>query len=108
MKIKDLVIEIERAESELRLYEWQWEDDDGTLEAYQYEAGVKLERAFKKDLEAIEMIIDDVSVLVDLKSMEEIDKSTGKRRAVKRTKKPYTIGKPTQLCILCYTYTLLS
>ena len=97
MKIKDLVIEIERAESELRLYEWQWEDDDGTTEAYQYEAGVKLERAFKKDLVAIEMIIDNVSVMVDLKSMEEIDKTTGKRRAVKRTKKPYTIGRPTQL-----------
>ena len=93
MKIKDLVIEIERAESELRLYEWQWVDDDGTTEVYQYEASVKLERAFRKNLEAIEMIIENVSVVVDLKTLEEIDKSTGKRRAVKRVKKPYTIGK---------------
>ena len=95
MKIKDLVIEIERAESELRLFEWQWEDDDGTTEVYQYEASVKLERAFRKNLEAIEMIIENVSVVVDLKNSEEIDKSTGKRRAVKRVKKPYTIGKST-------------
>lgn len=95
MKIKDLVIEIERAESELRLYEWQWVEDDGATEVYQYEASVKLERAFRKNLEVIEMIVENVSVVVDLKSspMEEIDKSTGKRREVKREKKPYTIGK---------------
>ena len=95
MKIKDLVIEIERAESELRLLEWQWVDDDGATEVYQYEASVKLERAFRKNLEAIEMIVENVSVVVDLKSWEEIDKSTGKRHAVKRVKKPHTIGKPT-------------
>jgi O-acetyl-ADP-ribose deacetylase (regulator of RNase III) len=93
LKIKDLVIEIEKAILELRLYEWQWMNDDGTIEAYQYEASVKLERAFRKDLEVIEMIIENVSVLVDLKYMEEIDRSTGKRRDIKRIKKPYTIGK---------------
>ena len=93
MKIKDLVVEIERAESELRLFEWQRTDDDGTTEVYQYDASVKLERAFRKNLEAIEMIIDDVSVMVDLKNSEEIDKTTGKRHVVKRVKKPHAIGK---------------
>ena len=100
LKIKDLVVEIERAESELRLFEWQWEDDDGTIEVYQYEASVKLERAFRKDLEAIEMIIENVSVVVDLKTMEEIDKSTGKRHAVKRMKRAHTIGKSIIHCWL--------
>ena len=93
MKIKDLVVEVERAESELRLFEWQSVDDDGAIEAYQHEAGVKLERAHCKRLEGIEMIIENVGVMIDLKSMEEIDKSTGKRRNVKRVKKPRTIGK---------------
>ena len=93
MKIKDLVVEVERAESELRLFEWHCVDDDGTSEPYPYEASVKLERAHCKNLEGIEMIIEDVGVMIDLKTMEEIDKSTGKRRVVKRVKKQRALGK---------------
>ena len=98
MKIKDLVVEVERAESELRLFEWQCIADDGSIEAYQHDAGVKLERAHSKNLEGIDMIIENVGVMIDLKAMEEIDKSTGKRCVVKRVKKRQTLG----MCMTVY------
>ena len=93
MKVKDLIVDVEKAESELKLYEWQNVDDDGMVEKYSHEASVKLERAYSKQLEAIDLIIDDIGVVVDLKTEEEIDKSTGKRRAVKRVKIKHSIGK---------------
>ena len=99
MKIKDLVVEVQKAESELRLFEWRCADDDGGYEVYHHEASVRLERAFSKGLEGIDMIIDNVSIMIDLKGMEEIDKSTGKRRAVKREKKVRSVGKLTGLSL---------
>ena len=98
MKVKDLIVDVEKAESELKLYEWQSIADDGIVEKYPYEASVKLERAHHKQLEAIEMIIDDIGVMVDLKAEEEIDKTSGKRRTVKRVKIKHSIGKTT--CIM--------
>ena len=99
IKIKDLMIEVEKAESELRLFEWCCADDDGIYEVYHHEASVKLERAFSKKLDDIDMIIDNVSVVINLKGMEEIDKSTGKRRTVKREKKVRSVGKLTGLSL---------
>ena len=100
MKVKDLIVDVEKAESELKLHEWQNVDDDGTVEKYSHEASVKLKRAYNKQLEAIDLIIDDIGVVVDLKAKEEIDKSTGKRRAVKRVKIKYPIGEDQCIPIL--------
>ena len=85
MKITSILHEVEGAQRELRLYEWQ-SDDDGEFESYPSEASVRLERAFNKNLDAIEMMIDNVGIVVDLKRMIEISKTTGKERTVRRTK----------------------
>lgn len=86
MKITSILHDVEGAQRELRLYEWQ-SDDDGEFESYPPEASVRLERAYTKKLDAIEMTIDDVAIVVDLKRMIEISKSTGKERTVRRAKR---------------------
>ena len=91
MKITSTLREIEKAQSELQIYEWQSQDGE-TYEPYLTDASIRLERAFKQRESTVEMSIDDVAVTVDLNKMEELNKSTGDRRSVRRVKKAQ-IGK---------------
>ena len=100
MKITSMLHDIEKAQSELQIYEWQSQDDE-TFESYPPEANARLERAFKKGIPAIEMAIDDIEVIIDLKKYEEISKTTGFRRGVKRVKK-MQVGKLHSFCLLSW------
>ena len=85
IQIMGVISEIEKSESELKVYKWQSEADD-EVELYSDDDSLKLERARAKKLPALEMIIDDtVEVVIDLDKMEEISKVTGKVRELKRT-----------------------
>lgn len=88
VKIVGILREVESAQKNLNLYEWQ-SDDDGDFELYPPEASVRLERAHIKKLKAIDMTIDNVDIFVDLTRMVEISKTTGKERDVRRTKKTH-------------------
>ena len=88
MRIHGILREVESAQKNLNVYEWQSEDD-GDFESYPPEASVRLERASLKKLAAIDMTIDNVDIFVDLNRMLEISKTTGKERKVRRTKKTH-------------------
>ena len=100
MKITSMLHDIEKAQSELQIYEWQSQDGE-TFESYPPEANARLERAFKRGIPAIEMAIDDIEVIIDLKNCEEISKTTGFRRTVKRVKK-MQVGKLHSFCLLSW------
>ena len=91
MKVTNLLREVEKAHSELQIFEWQSQDGE-TFESYPTEASVRLERAFIKRIPFIEMTIDDVEVIIDLKNLQEMSKATGSTRTVKRVRK-MQIGK---------------
>ncbi len=71
---------------ELCDFEWLSVDDDGRYNPYPPAANMKLERAFNKDLNAIELIVNNVVVVIDIQNKMETDKTTGKRRNIMRAK----------------------
>ena len=89
---------IEKSESELKVFQWQTERDDCSIELYSAEDSLKLERARAKGLHALNMVIDGIGVVVDLKKMEERNKDTGDLSKVMRVKiKPQGIIATTSL-----------
>ena len=97
MKIVDMMREIEKAKSEVQMFDWQSHDGD-TFEPYPEEAAVRLERASQKGIKAVEMTIDDIDVMVDLKAMREICKGSGSVRSVRRVRKTQ-LGELNSRCI---------
>ena len=79
IKIMEMIKEIEKLESELKLYRWLVEDDDD--KPYSIEDSLKLERAWKKTIPVLR-ITDEV--IVDLTTMEERSTITGAVRKVMR------------------------
>lgn len=79
IKIMEMIKEIEKLESELKFYQWLVEDADDKL--YSIEDSLKLERAWKKAIPALQ-ISDEV--IVDLTTMEERSTITGAVRKVMR------------------------
>ena len=84
--------DIKHATDQLETYQWSTSSDE-ILEPYPDEAAAQLERARIKGTEQIELVIDGIEVVIDLKRMEETSKITGKRVIVKREKKLLDIGK---------------
>lgn len=91
VQVKQILSEVEKCKNELNIYEWQSEDDGG-FEPYPPEASIKLERAYSKKLDTIQLIVEGVSVLIDLQEKIEISQMTGKRRDVIRVKRSKTVG----------------
>ena len=91
MKVTNLLREVEKAHTELQIFEWQSQDGE-TFESYPPEANIRLERALKKGIPAIQMTIDDVEVVIDLKNFQEMSRATGSTRTVQRVRK-MQIGK---------------
>ena len=85
--IQKILHDIERSKTDLISFEWQSEDDDGMYETYPPEANIRLERAYSRGAKAVELIIDGVAVVIDLQNNIETDKTTGKRRNIRRAKK---------------------
>ena len=92
VKVKEILTEVERCMGELKMYEWQSEDG-GSFEAYPPEASIRLERAFNKKLDAIELIVEGVAVVIQFQENVEISKTTGSRREVRRMKRRASVGK---------------
>lgn len=92
VKVKEILTEVDKCMGELKIYEWQSEDDGG-FEPYPPEASIRLERAFNKKLGAIELIVEGVAVVIDLQDNVETSKTTGMRREVRRLKRRVSIGK---------------
>ena len=86
-KVMELLNAIEKTQNVLQLFEWNSYGNDGELENYSPEDSAMLERAFVTDLPGIELIIENVQVVIDLKSMKERSKLSGQVRTVKREKK---------------------
>ncbi len=78
---------IQQSEENLQFFEWKSEEEDGTYESFPKEACVRLERAYlNKKLKTIELIVEGVTVEIDLKNSTETNKTTGKKRKIKRFK----------------------
>ena len=92
LQVTSILNEAEKAKAELTMYMWQ-SDDNGHIKPYSEGASIRLERACAKNLQAIEMVIDSNSTVIDLQSMQEINKSSGKIRTVARVKRKLTVGK---------------
>ena len=85
--IQRILHDVEKSKTELISFEWQSEDDDGMYEPYPPEANIWIERAHGRGAKAVELIIDGVAVIIDLQYQTETDKTTGKRRNLRRVKK---------------------
>ena len=83
IEIMRIMREIEKAEMELKQFQWQSENDS-EVEKYSDEDSFKLERAMAKNLHAIEIVIDYLDFIIDLDRMEERNKTTGDVRKVAR------------------------
>ncbi len=97
LEIIKMMRDIERAKAELQMYQWQTLDNSGATEPYPDAAAVRLERAHRKNSMYVEMSIDNIAVLIDLRRMTESSKDTGITREVQRVKKTAT---GTYTCIL--------
>ena len=90
-RIIEMLNKIEKdVQFELQQHEWYTSGDgDSDKEEYSLEDSFMLERAYQSRVPAIELVIDNMEVVVDLKSnpMEERSKNTGMVRTVKREKK---------------------
>jgi len=88
VKVNKILEEFEKCLVDLRDYQWQSLDPtDSTTEDYSEEDCIRLERAYKKSLHAIEMTIDAVAVIIDLHNLTETNKTTGGMRTIQRVKK---------------------
>ena len=85
--IKKILSDIDRSKANLEKVEWLSEDNEGAYESFPPEASVRLERASKKRINAMELIVDGVAVVIDLQNNIETNKTTGKRRRILRSKK---------------------
>lgn len=85
-KVVEILNAIEKAQNELQLFEWKSYSDDDGMETYSFDDSCMLERAFTKNLPGIELVIDGVEVVIDLNTMQERSKFSGKVIKVKREK----------------------
>ena len=83
VKIMQVINEIEKAQSELKNFQWQTESGDD-VEQYSEEDSFKLERARAKNIQALQLVIDHIEVVIDIGKMEELNKETGVVRKVVR------------------------
>ena len=83
VKIMQVINEIEKAQSELKNFQWQTESGDD-VEQYCEEDSFKLERARAKNVQALQLVIDHIEVVIDIGKMEELNKETGVVRKVVR------------------------
>ncbi len=86
-EIKRILSDIERTMANLQKFEWLSEDSEESYEPFPPEASVRLERATNKGINAIELVVEGVAVVIDLQNGIETNKTTGKRRKILRTKK---------------------
>ncbi len=89
-KINELLNTIDKTvQLELSQYEWYTGSDSDKLEVYSTEDSFMLERAYQCNVPAIELVIDDVEVVVNLKNIPMVERSTntGNVRTVTRAKK---------------------
>jgi poly [ADP-ribose] polymerase 10/14/15 len=85
MKIFQIISEIEKAQAELKMFQWQTESgDDLEPEPYSEDDSFKLERARAKKVQALQLVVDHIEVVVDLGKMEERCKESGTVRKVIR------------------------
>lgn len=82
IKILEVIGAIKQAENELKMFQWQTEQND--IEQYSAEDSLKLERAKAKNIHALQLVIENVEVIVDLIKMEERAMLTGIVRRVVR------------------------
>ena len=85
-KIMGIKNEIEKVQSQLKLYQWQSCIEDQCFEAYPHDVSMKLERAYQSKLSGVEVDIDGENAFIDLKKMEEVNKTSSIKRFVKRCK----------------------
>lgn len=99
IEILKIINEIEKAQIELKSFQWQTESGDD-VEQYSEEDSLKLERAQAKKVQALQLVIDQIEVIIDLDKMEERSKDTGVVRKVVRVhSKP-----PCKFCGYCKVF----
>lgn len=87
VKIIEMMRDIQKAKSELQIYQWYSVDSSGAQEPYPEAAAIRLERAYRRSFKLVELTIDNIDVLIDLQSMQETEKATGAVCEVKRVKR---------------------
>ncbi len=91
MKVIAMMRDIDRAKSEVQLFQWQ-SLDAGMPEPYPEAAAVRLERAYRKKIKLVELTIDNIDVLIDLELMTETAMATGTMHDVQRVNKLEAMG----------------
>lgn len=82
--------------NDLERYEWLAEDmgsDSSSMMKYPDEAMKLIESAYKKKESKIEILLDSIQTVIDLKKMEEYDTVSGIQRKIHRRQKPKEIGR---------------
>lgn len=89
--IMNIMREIDQAAAQLIIYQWATSSDGG-MEVYPHEAAIQLERAHKKGVDQVELVIDGIEVIINLKAMKETSRITGQKVDVIREKKTPEVG----------------